>query len=63
MTNKDAYLNDLDDLRKAIDDLLGMIPVGKNKKELQVRNLAESVASSARATVACMRNDYHIVEQ
>ena len=62
MTNKDAYLNDLDDLRKAIDDLLGMIPVGKNKKEVQVRNLAESVASAARATIGCMRNDYHIVE-
>lgn len=63
MTNKDAYLEDLDILRKSIDDLLKMVPVGKKRKELEVRKLAESVASFARATISRMRNDYHIVEQ
>lgn len=34
MTNQEAYINDLDDLRKEIDYLLSMVPVGKTKKEL-----------------------------
>ena len=37
MTNREAYMSDLDDLRKAIDCLLSMVPVGKTKYEKQMR--------------------------
>ena len=60
MTNQEAYINDLDDLRKEIDYLLSMVPVGKTKKELQARKLAEDAA--ARATISCMKNDYIITD-
>lgn len=60
MTNQEAYLSDLDGLRKEIDYLLSMVPVGKTKRELQAREQAEEAASRARATIACMRNDYII---
>lgn len=62
MTNKEAYLSDLDDLQKEIDYLLSQVPVGKTKKELQVREQAEEAANRARATIGCMRSDYIIVE-
>jgi len=62
MTNQEAYINDLDDLRKEIDCLLSMVPVGKTKKELQVRMLAEDAAGRARATIGCMKNDYIITD-
>lgn len=62
MTNREAYLLDLDDLRKEIDYLLSMVPMGKTKKELQAREQAEEAASKARATLGCMKNDYIIVE-
>lgn len=35
MTNKEAYLTDLDDLKKEIDFLLSMIPVGKTKTKFK----------------------------
>lgn len=58
MTNKEAYLSDLDDLEKEIARLLSLVPVGKSKREIQVREHAEEAACRARATIACMRNDY-----
>ena len=60
MTNQDAYLHDLDDLRKEIDYLLSMVPIGKSKKDLQTRKDAEDAADRARATIGCMKNDYII---
>lgn len=62
MTNQEAYINDLDDLRKEIDYLLSMVPVGKTKKELQARKLAEDAAGRARATISCMKSDYIITD-
>ncbi|MFR8334443.1 MAG: hypothetical protein ACLU9S_20535 [Oscillospiraceae bacterium] len=62
MTNREAYLSDLDGLRKEIDYLLSLVPVGKSKRELQVREQAEEAAGSARATINCMKNDYIVVE-
>ena len=44
MTNQDAYLNGLDELRKEIDYLLSMVPIGKSKKDLQTRKDAEDAA-------------------
>lgn len=61
MSNQDAYLNDLDELRTEIDYLLSLVPIGKSKAEIQKRTQAERAASNARATIACMKNDY-IVE-
>lgn len=60
MTNQGAYLHDLEDLRKEIDYLLSMVPIGKSKKDLQTRKNAEDAAGRARAAIACMRNDYII---
>ena len=60
MTNQDAFLHDLEDLRKEIDYLLSMVPIGKSKKDLQTRKNAEDAAGRARSTIACMRNDYII---
>lgn len=62
MTNQAAYLHDLEDLRKEIDHLLSLVPVGKTKRDLQAREDAEAAASRARATIGCMRNDYIITE-
>lgn len=62
MTNQESYLNDLVELREAINALLNLVPVGKTKKELTARETAEKVASAARATIACMGNDYYIAE-
>lgn len=62
MTNREAYLGDLDDLRKEIDYLLSLVPVGKSKKGLQAREQAEEAAGRARATINCMKNDYIVVE-
>lgn len=60
MTNQDAYLHDLEDLRKEIDYLLSMVPIGKSKKDLETRKNAEDAAGRARSTIACVRNDYII---
>lgn len=62
MTNKEAYISDLEDLEAAIAKLLSAVPTGKTKKELAIREAAENVAGSARATIACMKNDYISVE-
>lgn len=62
MTNKAAYLSDLEDLLKEIDHLLSAVPIGKNKTELQAREQAEEAASRARATIGCMKNDYIIAD-
>ena len=62
MTNREAYMSDLDDLQKAIDCLLSMVPAGKTKYEKQIREQAENAAGAARATIGCMRRDYIIAE-
>lgn len=62
MTNKEAYLSDLEDLLKEIDHLLSAVPIGKNKMELQAREQAEEAASRARATIGCMKDDYIIAD-
>lgn len=62
MTNREAYMRDLDDLQKAVDCLVGMVPAGKTRYEKQTREQAESVAGSAHATIGCMRRDYAIEE-
>lgn len=58
MTNKEAYLMDLNDLRKEIDLLLSMVPVGTAKATDAARTKAEESASRARATIGCMERDY-----
>lgn len=60
MTNQEAYKTDLDELKEQIEKLLALVPVGKTKAEKQSREQAESIASMARATIGCMRNDYII---
>lgn len=44
MTNREAYLDDLDELLKEIDQLLSAVPIGKTKLEHQAREQAEDVA-------------------
>lgn len=58
MTNREAYLMDLNDLRKEIDLLLSMVPVGTAKATAAARTRAEESASRARATIGCMERDY-----
>ena len=41
MTNREAYLDDLDELLKEIDQLLSAVPIGKTKLEHQSREQAE----------------------
>lgn len=60
MTNQEAYNMDLDELRAAIDALLAAVPSSATRSGTHRREEAERVASSARATIACMRNDYII---
>ena len=62
MTNQEAYLSDLDDLLKEIDQVLSVVPIGKTKMERQAREQAEEAAGRARATINCMTNDYIIAE-
>lgn len=62
MSNKEAYISDLAELEAAIEKLLHYVPVGKTKRELSAREAAENVAGAARATIACMRNDYIPIE-
>lgn len=58
MTNKEAYLIDLNDLRKEIDLLLSMIPIGTTKATAAARTKAEESAGRAYATLRCMERDY-----
>lgn len=62
MTNKDAYNMDLDELRTAIDALLAAVPSSTKRSDAHRREEAERVASSARALIGCMRNDYNVAE-
>lgn len=62
MSNKDAYISELEELEVAIEKLLHAVPAGKTKRELAIREAAENVAGSARATIACMKNDYIPIE-
>lgn len=60
MTNREAYNMDLDELRAAIDALLAAVPSSAKRSGAHRREEAERIAGSARATIACMRNDYII---
>lgn len=60
MTNQKAYNMDLDELRAAIDALLAAVPSSTKRSGAHRREEAERIADSARATIACMRNDYII---
>lgn len=62
MSNKEAYISDLEELEAAIEKLLRAVPVGKKKQELADREAAEKVAGAARATIACMKTNYIPVE-
>lgn len=62
MTNQDAYNMDLDELRSAIDELLKAVPAGQKRSDVNRRQTAERIASSARALLSCMRNDYFIID-
>lgn len=60
MTNKEAYNMDLDELRAAIDALLAAVPSSTKRSDAHRREEAERVASSARALIGCMKNDYNV---
>lgn len=62
MTNKEAYNKDLDELRAAIDTLLAAVPSSAKRSGAHRREEAERIASSARALIGCMRNDYIVAE-
>lgn len=62
MTSKEAYNMDLDELRTAIDALLAAVPSSTKRSDAHRREEAERVASSARALIGCMRNDYIVGE-
>ena len=62
MTNKEAYNMDLDELRAAIDALLAAVPSSTKRSDANRREKAERIASSARALIGCMRNDYNVEE-
>lgn len=54
MTNREAYLDDLDELLKEINQLLSAVPIGKTKLEHQSREQAEDVAGIAGAARSTM---------
>ena len=60
MMSQEAYNMDLDELRAAIDALLAAVPSGTKRSDAHRREEAERIASSARALIGCMRNDYII---
>ncbi len=62
MTNQEAYLDDLAEVEKWINDILGKVPTGKTKAGTEARKQAEEAAYKAQTTLHCMRNDYIIVE-
>lgn len=62
MTNQEAYIAELEELKAAINKLLSAVPEGKTKKERAVRAEAERIAGDAIATISCMKNDYIPIE-
>lgn len=58
MTNKEAYISDLEELEVAIEKLLRAVPMGTKKQDRAAREAAENVAGTAIATIRCMKNDY-----
>ncbi len=62
MTNKEAYLSDLEELEAAFAAMLRLVPSGTTKKAAEVKATAEEIENSARATIACMKNDYTPLE-
>ena len=62
MTNQETYNMDLDELHAAIDALLAAVPSSSKRSDAHRREEAERVASSARALIGCMRNDYIVAE-
>lgn len=61
-TNAEAYHMDLQELDDALAAILRAVPVGPTKRAKEARAEAERLASAARATIACMKNDYIIQE-
>lgn len=62
MTNKEAYIIDLDDILKDAENLLRIVPVGKTKDSKRIREEAEQAYSRIKVTIGCMKNDYIILE-
>lgn len=60
MTNQEAYNMDIDELRAAIDALLAAVLNSTKRSDTHRREEAERIASSARALIGCMTNDYII---
>lgn len=58
MTNKEAYLSDLEELEAAFASLLRLVPSGTTKMAAKTKATAEEIENSARATIACMKHDY-----
>ena len=60
MSNREAYLSDLDELKQEIDKLLQLVSEGKTKREKETRTKAEQIAGLAweKALIACMGIGY-----
>lgn len=61
-TNAEAYLADLQEIGDALAAILRAVPFGQTKRAKEARAEAERQASSARALIECMKNDYIIQE-
>lgn len=62
MTNMEAYLSDLKELEEIITALEQLVPSGTTKRARQSKSEAARIASNARATIDCMKNDYILAE-
>ena len=62
MTNMEAYLSDLEELKEIITALERLIPEGTTKRARQSKGEAARIASNARATIDCMKSDYIPIE-
>ncbi len=62
MTNQEAYLEEIDELKTKVDCLLSFVPAGKTAKEKKVYEEAEELAANIRMTLGCMSRDYIPVE-
>lgn len=58
MTNKEAYMFDLESLKKDIDRLQVLFPVGSTKVQVANREKAEEIIGNMRAVINCMERDY-----
>lgn len=62
MTNKQAYIEDLNDILKEMERMLNAVPMGKSKSEKQNRKQAEEAFERVQTTISCMKRDYIIAE-